>query len=178
MILLEYILANHVQFREVSKLNKAQQFIDSWLRHRLVTLEILQSLTDQNLSFQPWDKALSLNQLVVHMLVSANMFAETARTGSFSRPDMSTVPQPQSITELREIAKEWTEKTKQNIAPLSDDDFQNIIDVSAIFGSPVPASVILGAMRDHEIHHKGQLFVYARMVGVEKMPNFIQAKLP
>ncbi len=28
------------------------------------------------------------------------------------------------------------------------------------------------AMYDHEIHHKGQLFIYARLVGVKDVPFF------
>ncbi|WP_349679045.1 MULTISPECIES: DinB family protein [Aneurinibacillus] len=28
-------------------------------------------------------------------------------------------------------------------------------------------------MIDHEVHHKGQLFLYARLIGIEKLPFFI-----
>ncbi|WP_279401879.1 DinB family protein [Piscibacillus salipiscarius] len=30
----------------------------------------------------------------------------------------------------------------------------------------------LQGMYEHEIHHKGQLFIYARMVGVKDVPFF------
>ncbi|MED1206050.1 DinB family protein [Heyndrickxia acidicola] len=29
-------------------------------------------------------------------------------------------------------------------------------------------------MIDHEIHHKGQIFPYARLIGIEKLPEYIR----
>ncbi|SIC68051.1 Uncharacterised protein [Mycobacteroides abscessus subsp. abscessus] len=37
----------------------------------------------------------------------------------------------------------------------------------------MPGIVLLENAKDHEIHHKGQLFTYARLAGIEKLPFFV-----
>ncbi|KYD26597.1 MULTISPECIES: DinB family protein [Geobacillus] len=47
------------------------------------------------------------------------------------------------------------------------------IDVSD-FGIHIPAAQLLPMAMDHEIHHKGQLFVYVRAMGHTDLPLFVK----
>jgi len=37
----------------------------------------------------------------------------------------------------------------------------------------MPGMVLLESGKDHEIHHKGQLFTYARLLGIKSLPFFV-----
>ncbi|WP_258112603.1 DinB family protein [Alicyclobacillus sp. SP_1] len=156
-------------------MTKVAPFADAWLRHRLITSDILDGLTDDHaLEFKPWDGAMSLRELVVHMLVAADMFTSTIQNGSFSRPNPDALPKPTTLAELRAATHDFTNRTKDQLASISDETYDKMIDTTQVFGQPLPAHALLGIMKDHEIHHKGQLFVYGRMLGMEKMPPIVR----
>lgn len=75
------------------------------------------------------------------------------------------------MDEVREILDEFTEKSKRDFQELQTFNLEKEID---IFKFTAPGSYWLESMIDHEIHHKGQLFTYARMTGSQKMPFFKQ----
>ena len=157
-------------------MSKAEQFLDGWLRHRLVVLEVLDQLTDKDVNFQPWEKAMTLGELVTHIVTVPELFVNAIEQGQLVFPQ-GQKPSFSSAAELRQFAGELTDKTQASIGALSDEKFEEMIDVSRIFGQPLPGGVLLNAMRDHEIHHKGQLFVYARMMGAETLPMYVKATL-
>jgi uncharacterized damage-inducible protein DinB len=157
-------------------MNQSKAFVDSWLRHRLVVIEILEKFTDEQLEYKPWDKGMTLKQLVLHIVESAKFFVNTVKEGKLSKnPERKA--EINSIDELRQYTQELTEETKNHLTELSDEHFQNLVDVSAMFGTNLPGSALLQLMRDHEIHHKGQLMVYARLLGIESLPLFIKRDL-
>ena len=80
------------------------------------------------------------------------------------------------ILSPKTTAEQLTNETRVLLEGLSDDDFDKIISTSQAFGQDVPGSVLLAMSLDHEIHHKGQLFVYARMLGFDKVPPFAMMK--
>jgi uncharacterized damage-inducible protein DinB len=74
------------------------------------------------------------------------------------------------MDDVRKIVREYTEKTKKDLQTLTDDHLDQTVQWGPYHA---PGKMWLDIMRDHEIHHKGQLFVYARMVGMEQLPFFI-----
>ncbi len=57
---------------------------------------------------------------------------------------------------------------------MSDDDFDRTLDLTAIFGTQMSTAQFLQLAMDHEIHHKGQLFVYVRGMGHTDLPLFVK----
>ncbi|KPV43720.1 DinB family protein [Alicyclobacillus ferrooxydans] len=141
------------------------------MMHRAVLQDILSRVPEDQVDMKPWPNALSLSDLAVHMVTSADWFAESVKNGQFGRPEKVEVS---SMSDLRRVVDEYTEKTKATLDSLSDEQVEGMVEAKHIFGMDAPGKVWLGSMRDHEIHHKGQMFVYARMAGVEEMPFFIQ----
>lgn len=150
-------------------------FLDSWLRHRLVTVELVDMLTEDSLNFKPWDGAMTLSELVVHMMTSGTWFSEAVKQGALGKPGEK--PAISSLTDLKKYVQDATEQTKSTISSLTDEDMEKPVDATKVFGTKLPGKVILASMRDHEIHHKGQLFVYARMTGVQNPPLFVKTSL-
>ncbi|MGA9174092.1 MAG: DinB family protein [Thermoactinomyces sp.] len=154
-----------------------ETFLHSWLRHRLVLVDLVDAFPEDQLDFKPYDQAMPVKELVMHIIFSANLFVETVKSGELVRPDESSKPQVNSMADLRRLVREWTEKTKATIAGLSQEALARKVDVSKILGTSLTGEVILNLMRDHEIHHKGQLYVYARLAGMKEVPSFVKKDL-
>ena len=157
-------------------MSTAQNFTNIWLRHRLVGNEIVDMVSDDHLNFRPWDKAMTLKELVLHMLFSADMFTNAVKQGEFI-PSAQPQPEVHTAAELKQLVHEMTAKTKETLEGLSEEQFTNSVDMTKLFGAQIPGKSLLHLMRDHEIHHKGQLFVYARMIGLENLPMFVKHQL-
>lgn len=147
-----------------------QNFANQFMTHRSVLQDILNRVSDDKVDFQPWDKSLTLGKLAVHMATSADWFAQSVKEGKFGRPDQVEVS---SMADVRRVVDEYTAKTKATLESLTDAQIEGLVEAKHIFGMDAPGKIFLGSMKDHEVHHKGQMFVYARMAGVEEMPFFI-----
>ena len=156
-------------YEEEPALADTQQMMQDWLRHRRVLPELLAGLNDGQIGFKPWDGAMTLGKLALHIAGSTDAFVSFAKTGEFARPSM---PECTTADDVRRAVDELTAKTQATYASLSDADLEVERD-AAHMGLKGPAKMFLAAARDHEVHHKGQLFIYARMADVEKVPFFV-----
>ncbi|MDN4075107.1 MULTISPECIES: DinB family protein [Fictibacillus] len=146
-----------------------EEYYNNWLKHRTVLHELLDQVGPEHVFFKPWSEGFSLGELAVHIVSSTDMFLATVKNGQFASP--GTPRDFQTMDEVREIVQEFTHKSKRDFSVLKEADLNNEID---IFGYMAPGKYWIESLIDHEIHHKGQLFVYARMTGAEKVPFFKQ----
>ncbi|MGJ7922324.1 DinB family protein [Neobacillus sp. LXY-4] len=153
-----------------------KSIVDSWLRHRLVTNEIIEMISDDDLLFKPWDKALSLKDLVLHIGNAGDYFVRAVIEGSAVRPS-GQQPEVQTALQLQQFLAEVTSNTRNNLESLTAKQLENPVDLTQLLGTKLPGRHVLQIMREHEIHHKGQLFTYARMIGLKNLPKFIKKQL-
>ncbi len=154
-------------------MSKAELFAGTWMRHRGVLEEIVSKVKTEDLSFAPWDGALTFKDLVIHTVGSTDFFVTAVKDGKTSAP-AGGQPEINDAQALQQFVKDMTAKTKATILSLEDAQFEAMVDATVPFGTHIPGSSLLHMMRDHEIHHKGQMFTYGRMVGMETMPSFVQ----
>ncbi|MFC4323146.1 DinB family protein [Litchfieldia salsa] len=143
-------------------------FIGSWMSHRKALIELLDTVGDDQIHYKPWDEAMSFSELVLHITGATGMFATTVKNGVFTPPAESA--KVETINQLKEIVQSETEQTKSVLEGLSNEQLEQIIEFA---GMNMPGSVLLESGKDHEVHHKGQLFTYARMMGITTLPFFI-----
>lgn len=76
------------------------------------------------------------------------------------------------MDQVRQAVADLTARTKSVYASLTEADLQ----AERVFPSGFRATgrTLLLMMFEHEIHHKGQLMLYARMVGVKDLPFFVR----
>jgi len=154
-----------------AKMGRAKQLMDQWLTHRTVLEKLLQTVPDEHLGFKPWPGAMALGELAQHIAKTADMFVTMAKTGQ-GRIAMPETEPFGSTAELLDFVRRMTEKTKATYETITDEELRMHFDhPHPNFNGPREKILIIA--NDHEIHHKGQLFVYARMIGVEKLPFFI-----
>ncbi|WP_206832354.1 DinB family protein [Alicyclobacillus fructus] len=152
-------------------MSKAQSVLAHWHSHRDVLAPLVASVPEDKLDFKPWDGAMSFRDLVWHILAVSATFAAAAKAGRLTeRPEQPDLSTKQA---LLDAISTFTEKTHADIASISDEQFESIVETKAVFGADLPAKALLASLIDHEIHHKGQLFVYARLMGAETLPFFI-----
>ncbi|SIT12456.1 DinB family protein [Alicyclobacillus vulcanalis] len=150
---------------------KAESMLRHWHAHRDVLAPLVQSVPEDQLDFKPWDKAMSFRELVWHVLSISALFASAAKAGRITgRPEQPDLSSKEAL--LRAIST-LTDQTHADMASLSDEQFDQLVDTKAVFGADLPVHALLGTMIDHEIHHKGQLFVYARLMGAKELPFFV-----
>ncbi|MFZ4453069.1 DinB family protein [Salibacterium aidingense] len=146
-------------------MNKVEEIREGWLRHRLVLQDLLELVDDEQMNFKPWENAFALGDLAVHTATSMHMFAKMIEKGFFGMSD--TAPAVKTMGEVVDIVKQYTEKTDQLLQTLTKKQLQQEIEMNGFVAS---GDVWLSNAKDHEIHHKGQLFTYARMAGVKEVP--------
>lgn len=149
-------------------MTQVKQLMEEWLQHRSVLEELLEQIDDQYVDFKPWDGAMSLGELALHVAGWNDVFVSMVKTETLAPPN---IPECKSMTEVRNGVRDFTEKTKATFESIND------LELEAENSSTHPKlqgakKRYLTAMYDHELHHKGQLFIYARMIGVEKVPFF------
>lgn len=149
-------------------MSHAEEFAKQWRRQRDVLETLLERVPDGKENFAPWDGAMTLGQLAIHIATVGQMFAHGAATGEISQPQAPWT----TMADVRSAVHELTGQTQTTIDSISDERWEAMVDLTKVFGREMKVSAMLYSMRDHEIHHKGQMFVYARMAGADNLPFF------
>lgn len=149
-------------------MEKLSGFIESWMGHRKALIELLEVVDNENLNYKPWEDSMSFSELVIHITSSMDMFAQTVKNGVFATPKQSK--SFATLKELKLIVQSETEETTAILQSLTSEQLNQLIE---FYGMNLPGITLLENAKDHEIHHKGQLFTYARMTGAQNLPFFI-----
>lgn len=147
-----------------------ESYTKYFLAHREVTLELVKKIGQENYSYQPTPTSMTAEKLVAHMAVSFYSFVSVVKSG-----DASSLSQSKNRTEsnLYDFAKDLTKQTVEIIQSLTEVELNTIIDLTDSLGIKVKGSRLLQIAMDHEIHHKGSLFVYVREMGHTDLPMFV-----
>lgn len=136
----------------------ADQMVEQFLRHRKITLQFTELMPDAQFHFKPWDESLSFGQQAVHCGTAGDFYLSFADGTPVNRPD----PLPESPADVRAFLAQKTEEQAARIGKLGDDLTRTV----TFRNKEVPLWVLLGQMREHEAHHKGQMMQILRMVGI------------
>ncbi|USK31735.1 DinB family protein [Bacillus sp. F19] len=147
------------------------KLINHFLSHRAVTLELIAKMQHDNPEFKPAETSMTTEKLITHMLTSMYKFTAVVKAGN-AQPLM----QEAEITEtnLLKLAELYTEKTVQILESLTEEDLNQVIDLTGVFGFKVPGSALIKMGIEHEVNHKGNLFVYARILGHTELPMYVK----
>ncbi|WP_078546862.1 DinB family protein [Litchfieldia alkalitelluris] len=143
-------------------------FIGSWMSHRKALMELLDVVDSEHLNYKPWEDAMSFSELVIHITSSMDMFAQTVKSGEFTPP--KELKSFATLDDLKLIVQSETEETTTILQSLNSEQLSQLIE---FYGMNLPGMTLLENAKDHEIHHKGQIFTYARMTGAQNLPFFI-----
>src|SRR5262249_7831739 len=132
------------------------------------TRRVLERVPGDRLAWKPHDKSMSLGQLALHVASVPGAIAEITQISPFPAPKFEQ-PTATSAAELVPALEEGLAKARSILQDLDDADLAKIwggMDGDGEgLGLPVGAA-LRALMLNHWYHHRGQLSVYLRQVGV------------
>lgn len=138
----------------------AEQMVQQFLRHRQITQQFCDLMPDAHFGFQAYPGGMTFAALALHLATAADFYLSAAEGVPFQRPDPAALPQAPAA--IRSHLADRTAAQVRRIAGLGDD----LDRLVAFRDKQVPLGILLGQMREHEAHHKGQMMMMLRMVGV------------
>ena len=101
-------------------MGQVEIMMNEWLRHRRVLEVLLQGIGDNDINFRPWEKAMTLRELPIHIAYWSDVFVNMVKNGDANFPSlMKAEPEAtdlKSMKEVRQAVRDWTERTKENYA--------------------------------------------------------------
>lgn len=132
------------------------------------TRRVLERVPDDRLGWKPHDKSMSLGQLALHVATVPGAIAEISRQSAFPLPAF-TQPSATSAAELVPALESSVAKAKDVLGSMKDAELSRtwrVVDGDReVMAMPVSA-VFRSIMLNHWYHHRGQLSVYLRQIGV------------
>jgi uncharacterized damage-inducible protein DinB len=146
-----------------------QQFAVPWiLREHALTVPVLRAAPPEAAGYRPAKDARSIWELAWHIAAVEIRFLEGVVHGEFE-PGMAVMPE--EMTGTREVA-DWYERRFRDLpgelGSLTPERLLQTLNYRDML--IFPALVFLQTAMVHTIHHRGQLTLYLRMLGVP-VPN-------
>ena len=132
-------------------------------RHLDETMPFIERLTDGDLSKVPVKNGRPLGEVVLHILRSIEYYLVGLTRNEWA-------PLPYSLEEystaesIRKLASDVTIRAHDYIGQLNDDDLTRSLEG---FNRSATVVEILLELIEHSIHHRGQITVYYRLLGID-----------
>lgn len=148
--------------------------IDSFLSYfvnvRKRTLRVLRATPADKLEWRHSEGVFSMGDLARHIAaVERNTFAENV----FGRPSRYRGCGPELADGLENTVafmEKMHDETVKLLRPMTPADIEGKGITPQ--GGPAPVGALLRAMIEHEVHHRGEMYVYLALLGVERPPLF------
>ena len=145
---------------------KLQDFINDWAYESEATLKLFNNLTDESLNKVVNENVRTAGRLAWHITTSISEMAQ--RTGLKFNSVQSDSPIPATAKEIADSYKEASENLLEAVKSNWNDDSLLIED--DMYGEMWKRGTTLGVIINHQIHHRGQLTVIMRLLGL-KVPG-------
>ncbi|HYP28276.1 MAG TPA: DinB family protein [Blastocatellia bacterium] len=144
-----------------------ESFVKNWNRIHKQTSLALRAAPADRMEWRPKEGMFSLRELVTHIPQAELMITRSAIAGSKQKVelDLSNLP-PEEIADI--FDRQHAELAEE-VSKLGSEQIRDKVE---IFGKSLPRIVLLHGMVEHEIHHRGQLYAFLRLVDVEPPPLF------
>ena len=144
---------------------ETERFVSNWNRIHKQTARALRAVPDDQMDWQPREGMFTMRQLVRHIPEAEAALARTVLAGSMQKVQLDV--DNLSVAEIADLFDRQHQELVEEISKLTQEQLHEEIEA---FGRRMRRSILLWGMTEHEIHHRGQLFTYLRLVGVEP-PN-------
>jgi uncharacterized damage-inducible protein DinB len=144
-----------------------QSFIEHFNKTTQVTCKAVAMVPPDKADLKPSPEMMSAKDLAIHIFVGEKGMMSGAMTGEITHEVFaSTAAQAAGMT-MEQIAA-WGEKihaeTTEWLAKATPEDLTK--PVKTFFGMPMTGQTCVMGSHEHMVHHRGQLYVYMRMMGL------------
>ena len=144
---------------------ETEHFVKNWNRVHKQSVRALAAATDDKLDYRPAEGMFTLRELIRHLPEAESAIVRTALAGSMRESEINL--SSASVEEILHTFEESHERLVAQVGALTREQLNEKIDA---FGKQMRRIVLLWGMTEHEIHHRGQLYTYYRLAGIEP-PN-------
>lgn len=145
-----------------------QQLVQELEQEAATTRRVLQRVPEAHLGWKPHAKSMSLGQLSQHIATMPGNIAEMALASPFAMPKFEQ-PSASSAADLVPTLDASVARAREVLTPIEDarlGAMWRVVDGDReVLAMPVGA-VLRALMLNHWYHHRGQLSVYLRELGV------------
>ena len=135
----------------------------------VTTRRVLERVPDNRLAWRPHEKARTLGELALHVAMVPGGVAELVASPSPAQAPQFTDPSPKSASELIPALQQSIARAKQVLGSMDDATllatWRLMKDERELVALPRVA-MLRSVMLNHWYHHRGQLTVYLRELGV------------
>lgn len=142
-------------------MSQSSHYAQQFQAHRSALTDLYAQLPEDQANFSAWDGGMSFIGLADHLSGSAGRLVGMTRQQAPGEPLAPSA----SLAEARERLIQTQAEVAGAIAALSDEDLKR--RMVGIGGQEMAVSDLLEMLITHEAHHKGQVWLMARMVGVK-----------
>ena len=147
-----------------------EEFRHYWTRVRTRTEAVLARVPDDRVDWSPGSGAMTFGDVIRHLALTERwLFVEVAR-GRPSRYESHDARWGKSLGEVRALMTQLHAESQQQVAALSNVDLEHPVVTPS--GASMAAWKWLRAMCEHEVHHRGQLYLMLRLCGIDTPPIF------
>lgn len=136
-----------------------ESYLRSFMMHRNALLGLLDKIPEDQAGFQAWDDGMSFKALTDHLASSSGYVSDTIEGGA-----PNVLEPSENLAAAKARLHEKTGTLKQTLSGLDETKLNTMVEV--LGGQNMPLYAFIDFMREHEAHHKGQLWAMARMIGV------------
>jgi uncharacterized damage-inducible protein DinB len=149
-------------------MTKTHELLQELEQEARTTRRVLERVPNDRLGWKPHDKSMSLGQLALHVAIVPGAVAELSQKSPVPVPQF-VHPSPASGAELLPALDESIAKATAVLRSIDDAALEKIWRTldgdKEVMALPVGA-LLRSIMLNHWYHHRGQLCVYLRQVGV------------
>jgi uncharacterized damage-inducible protein DinB len=151
-------------------MSERMMFLENWESFHKGVRKLAEIMDEKDYGFKPTPEMFSFKELLFHIVVSESGFLDGILTGNW-RWDKYKPDQYKTKAEVINLINDVHSQSIKTIQNMTDEQLKKTTKTP--WGLELPAIGLLWGMRDHMIHHRGQLFVYVRLKGL-KPPPFIE----
>lgn len=170
----------------------SQLFLPELKAEADITRRFIQRLPDGKLHWKPHDKSHTAGILALHIAQIPDQISAAAQVATFPLDQAGAAfAQPSSVSEILHTLDTGLAAAEMRLASMADADYQSLW-TATLAGKPVmtlPKHVMLRTVLfSHACHHRGQLGVYLRLLGLavpyaygpsaDELPPMLAAALP
>lgn len=141
---------------------KIADFIKTWKAEEEATVKILSNIKDENLLKTVSDNTRSLGRLAWH--ITQTLTEMGSKVELVENDYLDGKPIPSNISEIIDLYKKYCEELAVNLkSKWTDEDLSLKMD---LYGQSWERGRILTMLVNHQIHHRAQITVIMRLLGL------------
>ena len=153
---------------------RLEQLLESWKTVREHTAKAVEDMPVESLDFRPGADVMTFREIARHILDAGHALAGMLLSGeeNFARPDfrerlklyMVNLPAEAGPAQLAEALRESVQQRTAELAAQPTSFFEQII--TRFDGQRVTRMELVQTLKEHEMTHRSQMFLYLRLNGV------------